>query len=147
MIRYEGPGCYRFLDTSENIIYIGSSKNIQRRLNSHFGGKQGHLGKNVYSQVARVEVCKCEDYPTALALEQVLISKYRPRFNTKDKSSNINYKPTKNMDYYENLENWKTYYKFKEYDKNKIELNKKQDTVVMAISYIVFILVILKFIF
>ena len=147
MIRYEGPGCYRFLDTSENIIYIGSSKNIQRRLNSHFRGKQGHLGKNVYSQVARVEVCKCEDYPTALALEQVLISEYRPRFNTKDKSSNINYKPTKNMDYYEGLENWKTYYKFKEYDKDKIELNKKQDTLVMAISYIVFILVILKFIF
>lgn len=147
MIRYEGPGCYRFLDTSENIIYIGSSKNIQRRLNSHFGGKQGHLGKAVYNQVARVEVCKCTDYPTALALEQVLISKYRPRCNTKDKSSNINYKPTKNMDYYENLESWKTYYKFKEYDKNKIELNKKQDTVVIAISYIVFILVILKFIF
>lgn len=147
MIRYEGPGCYRFLDTSENIIYVGSAKNIQRRLNSHFGGKQGHLGKNVYSQVARVEVCKCEDYPTSLALEQVLISKYRPRFNTKDKSSNINYKPTKNMDYYENLESWKTYYKFKEYDKDKIELNKKQDTVVIAISYIVFILVILKFIF
>ena len=51
------------------------------------------------------------------------------------------------MDYYEKLENWKTYYKFKEYDKDKIELNKKQDTIVMAISYIVFILVILKFIF
>ena len=147
MIRYEGPGCYRFLDTSENIIYVGSSKNIQRRLNSHFGGKQGHLGKSVYNQVARVEVCKCADYPTALALEQVLISKYRPRYNTKDKSSNINYKPTKNMDYYESLENWKLYYKFKEYDKDKIELNKKQDTIVMAISYIVFILVILKFIF
>ena len=147
MIRYEGPGCYRFLDTSENIIYVGSSKNIQRRLNSHFGGKQGHLGKSVYNQVARVEVCKCADYPTALALELVLISKYRPRYNTKDKSSNINYKPTKNMDYYESLENWKTYYKFKEYDKDKIELNKKQDTIVMAISYIVFILVILKFIF
>ena len=147
MLKYKGPGSYRFLDTLENVIYVGSAKNIQRRLNSHFGGKQGHLGKEAYNQVARVEVCKCADYPTALALEQVLISKYRPRYNTKDKSSNINYKPTKNMDYYESLENWKLYYKFKEYDKDKIELNKKQDTVVMAISYIVFILVILKFIF
>ena len=147
MLKYKGPGCYRFLDTLENVIYVGSAKNIQRRLNSHFGGKQGHLGKEAYNQVARVEVCKCADYPTALALEQVLISKYRPRYNTKDKSSNINYKPTKNMDYYESLENWKLYYKFKEYDKDKIELNKKQDTIVMAISYIVFILVILKFIF
>ena len=147
MIRYEGPGCYRFLDTSENIIYVGSSKNIQRRLNSHFGGKQGHLGKSVYNQVARVEVCKCIDYPTALALEQVLISKYRPRYNTKDKSSNINYKPTKNMDYYESLENWKLYYKFKEYDKDKIEANKKDDLKAMFIAAVVFILAIGLFIF
>lgn len=147
MLKYTDSGVYRFLDTMENTIYIGSAKNIQRRLNSHFGGKQGHLGKSVYSQVARVEVCKCADYPTALALEQYLINKYKPRYNKKDKDHNINSKVVSNNEFYENLENWKTYYKFKEYDKNKIELNKKQDTIVMAISYIVFIVVILKFIF
>ena len=147
MLKYTGSGVYRFLDTMENIIYVGSSKSVDRRLKSHFGGKQGHLGKNVYSQVARVEVCKCTDYPTALALEQYLINKYKPRYNKKDKDHNINSKVVSNNEFYENLENWKTYYKFKEYDKNKIELNKKQDTIVMAISYIVFILVILKFIF
>ena len=147
MLKYTGSGVYRFLDTMENIIYVGSSKSVDRRLKSHFGGKQGHLGKNVYSQVARVEVCKCTDYPTALALEQYLINKYKPRYNKKDKDHNINSKVVSNNDFYENLENWKTYYKFKEYDKDKIELNKKQDTIVMAISYIVFILVILKFIF
>ena len=142
MLKYKGPGCYRFLDTLENVIYVGSAKNIQRRLNSHFGGKQGHLGKEAYNQVARVEVCKCADYPTALALEQVLISKYRPRYNTKDKSSNINFMPTKNIDYYEKLENWKTYYKFKEYDKDKIEANKKDDLKAIFIAAVVFILVI-----
>lgn len=147
MLKYTGSGVYRFLDTMENTIYVGSSKSVDRRLKSHFGGKQGHLGKNVYSQVARVEVCKCTDYPTALALEQYLINKYKPRYNKKDKDHNINSKVVSNNEFYENLENWNTYYKFKEYDKNKIELNKKQDTVVMAISYIVFILVILKFIF
>lgn len=147
MLKYTGSGVYRFLDTMENTIYVGSSKSVDRRLKSHFGGKQGHLGKNVYSQVARVEVCKCTDYPTALALEQYLINKYKPRYNKKDKDHNINSKVVSNNDFYENLENWKTYYKFKEYDKDKIELNKKQDTIVMAISYIVFILVILKFIF
>ena len=147
MLKYTGSGVYRFLDTMENTIYVGSSKSVDRRLKSHFGGKQGHLGKNVYSQVARVEVCKCTDYPTALALEQYLINKYKPRYNKKDKDHNINSKVVSNNEFYENLENWKTYYKFKEYDKDKIELNKKQDTIVMAISYIVFILVILKFIF
>lgn len=147
MLKYTGSGVYRFLDTMENTIYVGSSKSVDRRLKSHFGGKQGHLGKNVYSQVARVEVCKCTDYPTALALEQYLINKYKPRYNKKDKDHNINSKVVSNNEFYEKLENWKLYYKFKEYDKDKIELNKKQDTVVIAISYIVFILVILKFIF
>lgn len=147
MLKYTGSGVYRFLDTMENTIYVGSSKSVDRRLKSHFGGKQGHLGKNVYSQVARVEVCKCTDYPTALALEQYLINKYKPRYNKKDKDHNINSKVVSNNEFYEKLENWKLYYKFKEYDKDKIELNKKQDTIVMAISYIVFILVILKFIF
>lgn len=147
MLKYTGSGVYRFLDTMENTIYVGSSKSVDRRLKSHFGGKQGHLGKNVYSQVARVEVCKCADYPTALALEQYLINKYKPRYNKKDKDHNINSKVVSNNEFYESLENWKTYYKFKEYDKDKIELNKKQDTIVMAISYIVFVLVILKFIF
>lgn len=147
MLKYTGSGVYRFLDTMENTIYVGSSKSVDRRLKSHFGGKQGHLGKKVYSQVARVEVCKCTDYPTALALEQYLINKYKPRYNKKDKDHNINSKVVSNNEFYESLENWKTYYKFKEYDKDKIELNKKQDTIVMAISYIVFVLVILKFIF
>lgn len=57
MLKYTDSGVYRFLDTMENTIYIGSAKNIQRRLNSHFRGKQGHLSKNVYNQVAR-QVCR-----------------------------------------------------------------------------------------
>ena len=95
LTRYKGPGCYRFLDTLENIIYVGSAKNIDRRLRSHFNGKQGHLGKEVYNQVARVEICKCEDYPSAL---------YKPRYNSKDKAHNINSKVVANPDVYENME-------------------------------------------
>lgn len=104
LTRYRGPGCYRFLDTLENTIYVGSAKNIDRRLCSHFNGKQGHLGREVYNQVARVEICKCADYPTALALEQFLINKYKPRYNSKDKAHNINSKVVANPDVYENME-------------------------------------------
>ena len=146
LTRYKGPGCYRFLDTLENTIYIGSAKNIDRRLRSHFNGKQGHLGKEVYNQVARVEICKCKDYPSALALEQFLINKYKPRYNSKDKAHNINSKVVANPDVYENMEAWEVYYKLRNLDKEKIDLTKKQDRAVIAIAYVVFFLIIFKFI-
>lgn len=144
---YKGYGCYRFLDTLERVVYVGSAKNIDRRLKSHFGGKQGHLGKDVYDQVARVEICKCEDYPTALALEQYLINKYKPRYNSKDKDHNINSKVVKNNEHYEKLERWHLYYKLKKLDKEKINLTKKQDVALLVVSYVIFIAAILNCIF
>ena len=145
-MKYKGAGCYRFLDELENTIYVGSSKSIDRRLSSHFNGKQGHLGSTVYNQVARVEICKCEDYPTALALEQYLINKYKCRYNQRDKSHNINSKVVKNNELYENLEKWELYYSFKRLDKEKIDLNKKQDLALVLIGYFVFIFAIVQFI-
>lgn len=144
--RYKGAGCYRFLDTLENIIYVGSAKNIDRRLRSHFNGKQGHLGKGVYNQVARVEICKCEDYPGALALEQFLINKYKPRYNKKDKDHNINSKVVSNNEFYENIEAWEVYYKLRSLDKEKIDLSKKQDRALVVVAYSMFILLILRMI-
>ena len=146
LTRYRGPGCYRFLDTLENTIYVGSAKNIDRRLRSHFNGKQGHLGREVYNQVARVEICKCEDYPSALALEQYLINKYKPRYNSKDKAHNINSKVVANPDTYESMEKWEVYYKLRSLDKEKIDLTKKQDRALVVVAYSMFILLILKMI-
>lgn len=147
MIKYKGPGCYRFIDTIENVIYVGSAKNIDRRLKSHFGGKQGHLGKDTYNQVARVEICKCKDYPSALALEQYLINKYKPRYNSKDKDHNINSKVVANNEIYEKLENWHLYYKLQKLDKEKINLTNKQDKALMLVTYAIFVIAILMFIF
>lgn len=147
LMRYKGSGCYRFLDELENTIYIGSSKNIDRRLNSHFKGKQGHLGKDIYNQVARVQICKCEDYPMALAMEQYLINEYKPRYNKKDKSHNMNSKVTKNNEQYKKSEKWELYYKFKKLDKEKINLNKKEDIALACVSYFVFIAAIIMYIF
>lgn len=147
LTRHKGPGCYRFLDTLENVIYVGSAKNIDRRLRSHFNGKQGHLGREVYNQVARVEICKCEDYPSALALEQYLINKYKPRYNSKDKAHNINSKVVANPDTYESMEKWEVYYKLRSLDKEKIDLSKKQDRALVVVAYSMFILLVLRMIF
>lgn len=147
LLKYKGNGCYRFIDEVGNIIYIGSAKNIDRRLNSHFKGKQGHLGKDIYNKVARVEICRLEDYPTTLAMEIFLINEYKPKFNKKDKSHNINSKVVKNIEEYKKLEKWELYYKFKKLDKEKINLSKKEDMALMLVSYAVFIIAIVMFIF
>lgn len=146
-IKYKGPGCYRFIDITENIIYIGSAKNIHTRLNQHFSNKGSNVKKEAYKSTARVEIIKTDDYATSLALEQYLINKYKPKYNKKDKNHNINSKVVTNEEYYEKLENWKLYYQLKEFDKEKINLTKKQDTIIIAVTYAIFIIAILMFIF
>lgn len=146
-IKYKYSGCYRFIDTTENTIYIGSAKKIHTRLNQHFSKKGSNVGKEAYSKTARVEICKCGDYATALALEQYLINKYKPKYNKKDKNHNINSKAVINPEYYENLENWQLYYELQKLDKEKINLNNKQDKALMLVTYAVFVIAILMFIF
>lgn len=146
-IKYKDAGCYRFIDTSENAIYIGSAKNIHTRLNQHFSNKGSNVDKEAYKNTARVEIIKTKSYGQALDLEQYLINEYKPRYNKRDKSHNINSKVVNNEEEYKKLENWQLYYQLQELDKEKINLTKKQDKLIMAVTYAVFIIAILMFIF
>ena len=79
--RYNGSGCYRFLDSQAKVIYIGSSKNIHRRLFSqHFkkNGSFGHLPNICYESTCKIEIMKTKDYADALKLEQILIDRHYP---------------------------------------------------------------------
>ena len=140
--KYIGPGCYRFLSDEAQTTYVGSSKNIHRRLFSqHF--KKGHLPSECYSSTAKVEIIKTKDYASALALEQYLIDKYLPKYNKRDKRKNL-FSATKfdNLEYYENLEKWTLYYAFREYDFNKIKTTNTQNTIAIAITILFFFSVI-----
>lgn len=139
---YTGSGCYRFKNVEGQVIYVGSAKNINRRINSHFSSN-GHLGKSVYDLVAIVEITKTNDYATALALEQYLINKYKPQFNKRDKSGHIGSKVVKNEDYYNKLEKWIIYKKFKQLDIEKINYNNKRAKVVAFATYFIFIITVL----
>lgn len=139
---YTSFGCYRFLDDEAKTIYVGSSKNIHRRLFSqHF--KRGHLDKECYSSTAKIEIIKTNDYATALALEQYLIDEYRPKYNKRDKSKNLfAHTHFENIDYYKKLEKWHLYHTFREYNFNKIKTSKKEAYISLAISYAMFIFII-----
>lgn len=140
--KYEGFGCYRFLDNQGKTIYIGSSKNIHRRLFSqHF--KRGHLPQICYDNTAKIEIIKTKDYATALALEIYLIDKYLPRYNKKDKRKDL-FNSTKfdNPEYYQKLERWELYYTFREFDFDKIVMTRKQNKLALAITIVFFFSII-----
>lgn len=139
-IKYKGSGCYRFIDTTENTIYIGSAKNIHTRLNQHFSNKGSNVDKEAYKSTARVEIIKTKSYGQALDLEQYLINEYKPKYNKRDKSHNINSKVVDNEEEYKRLENWQLYYELQKLDKEKISLTNKQDKLIMTVTYLIFII-------
>lgn len=117
--RYYGTGCYRFLDDYKKVIYIGSAKDISKRLSAHFRGKGSHLSKECYNSVAKVEIIKTKDYAESLSLEQFLINKYKPKYNKRDKEHNINSKVVSNEEYYANIEHWELYHEFRPFLEDK----------------------------
>ena len=139
--KYIGPGCYRFLDGEARVIYIGSSKNIHRRLFSqHFkkNGTFGHLPIECYNSVYKIEIMKTKDYPEALKVEQILIDRHIPKFNKKDKRKDLF-----NNSYDSDIkEKWTLYYAFMEYDFNKIKMTNRQNKMAIAITILFFFSVI-----
>lgn len=142
MMKYKGPGCYRFINEYGKVIYVGSAKNIDRRIHSHWS-KSGHLPKECYDSVARVEILKTESYGKALDYEIYFINRYKPKFNKRDKSRNLDSKVVKNDDEYKYLDDkWKLYWKLKELDKDKITQSNIEDKKALLIAAVMFILVL-----
>ena len=137
-------GIYRFISTEGKVIYTGSAKCLDKRLKSHFSPKGSHLPKEVYDKTAIVEIIPMDTYGDALAAEQWAINHYKCRYNKRDKVKNIDVKIDPKYDYLDNK--WKVYWKLKPLDKDKIEANKRNDTIAIIIAYSVFILAIGMFI-
>ncbi|MBQ9547092.1 MAG: excinuclease ABC subunit C [Bacteroidales bacterium] len=80
----ENPGVYQHLDASGNVIYVGKARNLQRRVSSYFShyddksAKIKMLVRNIYD--IRVTVVATEI--DALLLENNLIKRYQPRYNS-----------------------------------------------------------------
>ena len=71
---------YRFLDKKGKVIYIGKTKNLIKRIQSH--KTQGHLPRDCYDKIEKTEVlvfCTKADHDIA---EQYYIQKYQPTYNT-----------------------------------------------------------------
>ncbi len=80
----ENPGVYQHLDADGKVIYVGKARNLQRRVSSYFSHyddkspKIKMLVRSVYD--IRVTVVATE--VDALLLENSLIKRYQPRYNS-----------------------------------------------------------------
>ena len=79
---------YRFLDKTANILYIGKTNNIKRRMNVHFSS-YGHLKENQYKQVEKIEYVELAHRLDMNLLEKYLINLWKPSFNNIDSNSEI----------------------------------------------------------
>ena len=75
---------YRFIDEKGNIIYVGKTVNINNRMQQHFSDK-GHLPKECYREVAKIECIKWATKSDAQIMEVYYINKYKPKYNKQDK--------------------------------------------------------------
>lgn len=71
---------YRFISKNMECLYIGKTKELDIRMSQHF--THGHLTKEQYSHVHKVEYISLQTYADAGIMERVLIGYYKPPYNT-----------------------------------------------------------------
>lgn len=74
---------YRFINKDEEIIYVGSTEDLHKRLKQHF--EHGHLGDYCYNQVLYVDYAEFKTRTEAYMYEQYEITKLQPQFNENGK--------------------------------------------------------------
>ena len=75
---------YRFVETNENVIYVGyTGQTMAKRISQHF--TKGHLPKKCYKSIARIDYIKWDSKSDAQVMEVYYINKYHPKFNKLDK--------------------------------------------------------------
>ena len=67
---------YRFLNESDEVIYVGKAKNLKSRLGSHT-----HLPPECYEERRKIEYVMFETEADMDFAERYYISKYKPTFN------------------------------------------------------------------
>ena len=96
---------YRFINSDNNIIYVGkTSQTLDKRIGQHF--TRGHLSRECYSSIARIEYQKYKTESDALIMETFYITKYNPKYNKLQKSRDL---PSLDLD----TQEWKLYRQYK----------------------------------
>ena len=126
---------YRFIDGKGNIIYVGKTVNINNRMQQHFSN--GHLAKECYNTVAKIEYQKYKTESDSLIMETYYITKYSPKYNKLQQSRDL---PTIEF----NEGSWRTYKQFKPIQVKPYKPSKLLKFALASIYLIIILLVVLK---
>lgn len=87
------PGVYRFLDSKNEVIYVGKAKFLDQRLSNYFADpeKLHPRTRKMVETATDVIWALCASESEALVLEQNWIHQWRPRFNVAMKNSDTKY--------------------------------------------------------
>ena len=78
----KSPGVYKFLNLKKEIIYVGKSKNLIKRVRSYFSKKiQNKKIQNMIREVTDINFVISDNEHDALLLENSLIKKNKPKYN------------------------------------------------------------------
>ena len=79
----EKPGIYKFINSLNNLIYVGKAKNIKKRVLSYFTKKAHYNRKTsrLVQETAKVEFTIADSEFDAFLLENNLIKENQPRYN------------------------------------------------------------------
>jgi excinuclease ABC subunit C len=77
------PGVYLFQDAAENIIYVGKARSLRNRVKSYFLESRWQDAKtgSLVREIAALQFIVVDNEKEALALENNLIKKHKPKFN------------------------------------------------------------------
>lgn len=76
------PGCYRYFDVHNELIYVGKAKDLRKRVSSYFNkGAANYKTTMLVMQIDRIEYTVTNTEHDAFLLENSLIKHYQPKFN------------------------------------------------------------------
>lgn len=76
------PGCYKMIDATDKILYVGKAKNLINRVTSYTNiNNLNNRIMRMVSQIARVEIITTKNEAEALLLEASLVKRHMPRYN------------------------------------------------------------------
>ncbi len=77
------PGVYLYKDAHGEVLYVGKAKNLRARVRSYFSDERRADAKTgtLMSEAREIEYILADNEKEALALENNLIKRWKPRFN------------------------------------------------------------------
>ena len=76
------PGCYKYFDEKNELLYVGKAKNLRKRVSSYFNKNlDNYKTRRLVSLIHHLEFTVTDTEHDAFLLENSLIKHYQPRFN------------------------------------------------------------------